>query len=231
MEIKPALRCREGEMGLKKSDRKKPGRWRAREIAQIFDGFISNPSIRVSGVWSIEGLEGGSFSGSTGHPVGVAVHDVLGLPPRGFWNPGAGPRPRQFFRAFIPELAGAATRIVGDLTEREGAIAMTLKPSGQISFAPTSVRQGNAAIIDLRDLVRIAAAQQGAAGCSASRNLHIMVRKTSRGGREGVELGRLRIGCAQRTEVVAQIVDCNKQHIGSRAFGGGEHQRAHEQDQ
>jgi hypothetical protein len=55
-----------------------------------------------------------------------------------------------------------------------------------------------------------------------------MVRKTARGCREGVELGRLRIGCAQGTEVMAQIIDCNKQHIRPRAFGGGEHQRAQE---
>ena len=120
----------------------------------------------------------------------------------------------------MPEFAGAAAGVMGDFTERVGAVAVAKKPRGKIRVAPRGVGGGDAAVADVGGLGRIATPQQGGARGAAGGHLDVVMRKNARGGGEGVELRGAGVGRAESAEVVAQVVDGDEEDVGALGRSG-----------
>jgi hypothetical protein len=104
-----------------------------------------------------------------------------------------------------------------ELAQRQRAVAVPRGTRRQTLLAPLRVRLRMPLLPTCAGTSDNARAQR-APRRAARRHLHVVMREHARGLGEGVQLRRLRVGDAERAEVVAQVVNRDEQHVRPRRF-------------
>ena len=188
-------------------------------------------AVGIGIVVAVEGLEDIHRLGVLANlSVGLAVHEAAGVLP---WSagtemarPGAG---HLGLGVIVPIGSSASAGMVGDLSDRDGGVAMVAKPGRHVGLDDLVV--GGVAEKGAVVARPVATGEQGVARRSAGGSVHVVSREGAAACGQFVDVGGVNVVGTKALQLGTKVVDADEEDVGVGCEAGSEEREGGREDQ